>query len=208
MSELERSSYRPPVFHCKLSGHEWGLFCHGDGLTSFRAESIDYRVAIDCQTNRGTMNSTLGDHRVTVNTCVRYLANLCFVASLVTLIGCDNAGKGRVVLTGKLSYRGEPLDVGEIRFIPESGTKAPLTIVPFRGGSYDSAITNGVPVGKYRVEITAMRSSTAAKSKMVNGDELPVPAGEVLPAKYNTKSELTEDVTSGERSKVRDFVLD
>ncbi|MDA0658606.1 MAG: hypothetical protein O2931_02060 [Planctomycetota bacterium] len=142
------------------------------------------------------------------NSFVRCVINFCLLASLVSWVGCGDAGQGRVVLSGKLSYRGEPLDVGEIRFIPEPGTNAPLTLVPFRGGSYDTSFENGVPLGKYRVEITARRTNAAAAPKMVNGDEIPVPVEDVLPEKYNSKSELKLELTSGERSKVHDFVLD
>jgi len=127
-----------------------------------------------------------------------------FGMTVVLAFGCQRTGVERVVLSGRLSYDGHPLEVGKILFVPDEESTASMTIADFKDGQYDTTLSDGVAVGNYRVEITAHRAVD------VDGHR-PGPfsnaAPQVLPAKYNTESELKLSVVSGQSRKVHNFEL-
>jgi hypothetical protein len=93
---------------------------------------------------------------------------------------------------------GEPLKTGIVRFVPADGQTA----------TADAMITNGnysaaVPPGEKRVEITS--SKVVGKRRMMpESPEIDI-VEELLPAKYNAKSELSFSVLTG--SQTKDFAL-
>jgi hypothetical protein len=101
-------------------------------------------------------------------------------------VGC-NKSDGRVTVKGNVTFDGTPLDMGAVTFFPKgSGVSS--------GGSIEKGLyTSDLMPGSYIVQITANRET---------GKMLPVPPGEppikeyeqYIPAKYNTKSELTIEV--------------
>ena len=61
------------------------------------------------------------------------------------LAGCGGQeGSERVVVSGTVTYRGEPLDDGEIRFLPIKGTKAPMSGAKIIDGQYAVEARGGV----------------------------------------------------------------
>jgi len=87
---------------------------------------------------------------------------------------------------GVVLLDGDPLPDATIRFIPVEGGRAALGRTDAKG-EYKmlySARSSGALVGSVRVEITTA-DPDAPQSK------------EVLPARYNSKSELVREVTSG-----------
>ncbi len=105
---------------------------------------------------------------------------------LLTLAGCGGDGPRQYQVTGSVTFDGQPIEQGEIRFMPtEAG-----------GTPYAGAIANGkfeckVTEGQKRVEISATR-------------EAPTPAPDGLPnyvsyipEEYNTQSTLTAEVKPG-----------
>ena len=120
---------------------------------------------------------------------------------VVILIGCGD-GIERVPVSGKVTYLGQPVTDGQIRFIPAPGTEMPLTIEKIKDGRYETKVNGGVPVGTYQVAIRAYNP----------GDPEPTGPGQparrqLLPAKYNTRSELSITIESGEGTKSKDFEL-
>ena len=115
---------------------------------------------------------------------------LCTVT--VAVVGCGGDGIERVGVSGTVSYQGQPVQEGMISFEPQGqGTPAGAII---KGGKYDATGTGAVPVGRYRVRISATVEDTANWVK----DAMPVaPKKELLPAKYNRDTELTLEVASG-----------
>ena len=69
-----------------------------------------------------------------------------------------------------------------------------------KGGQYAIAAKDGLGTGPFRVEIRALRP-TGEKS----ADPELIPAKEAVPAKYNSKSELTLEIKPG--SNTADFEL-
>lgn len=120
------------------------------------------------------------------------------------MCGCGRSRVDRVVLSGDVRFKGAPVEVGKIQFLPEEGSKAPMTITDFKDGHYDTSITEGVAIGKYRVEITGHKAADYANYRP---GPFAKPPNQLLPEKYNVKSELTIDVQGGERQKKHDFDL-
>jgi hypothetical protein len=125
------------------------------------------------------------------------------VASMASAVGCRrNDGPERVALSGKITFQGQPVQEGQIRFVAIGGTEAPVTIGAVKDGVYSMAANNGVPVGTHRVEIVAFNP----------GDPAPIgpgapPRKQLLPAKYNRQSELTVSIDTGQKQSAKDFDL-
>jgi hypothetical protein len=116
-------------------------------------------------------------------------------------IGCSSSGAAAV--EGKVSYGGEPIDVGSIAFIPtgETGIKSGGLI---EKGTYKIDPKTGPAPGKHRVEIS-WKKSTGKKSKNEYGEEIER-RQEGLPEKYHAQSTLTADIKPGKN--VIDFPLE
>ena len=117
----------------------------------------------------------------------------CF--AMVLIAGCGRNGSDRVVVEGTVTYRGEPLPSGRIRFVPIKGTKAPLSGADVVGGKYVVDAKGGVPVGTHQVQITAQRVDPkyAGRGDSVPGDFQDVggpPVEQYIPKRYNVQSEL------------------
>ncbi|NLF73736.1 MAG: hypothetical protein GX575_32275 [Candidatus Anammoximicrobium sp.] len=106
---------------------------------------------------------------------------------LLILSGCGGGGPAEYSVTGTVTFDGQPVEKGEIRFLPaEPG-----------GAAYAGAIVNGtfeckVTEGAKRVEISATRE-----------DPTPAPDGlpnyvSYIPAVYNTESTLKAEVKSSD----------
>jgi len=112
-----------------------------------------------------------------------------FVA-LVFVAGCGGGELAQV--SGTVTLDGQPLEGAQVSFWPLDGEgekDRPSAGVTDSNGQYRLMYTaeeSGVLIGRHRVEI-----STAS-----GGEEGPKP--ERIPPQYNTRSELTAEVTSGE----------
>jgi hypothetical protein len=124
-------------------------------------------------------------------------------ALLSAMSGCRKGdGIERLPLSGSVSFRGESVVDGQIRFVPKPGTAAPLTITTIGEGRYDTASLGGVPVGQFRVEIRAFDPKTPAPQ--FPGDPQRT---QLLPAKFNAQSVLELTVESGQTNLQHDFQL-
>jgi hypothetical protein len=125
--------------------------------------------------------------------------------SIAVAGGCGNRSKlERVRVTGRASFAGKPIDIGQIRFIPIETTRAPITVENVRNGAFAAETSGGVPVGKYRVEIRMFDSE-----EYQNAPRTPGSPGikQLLPAKYNRDSELTLEIPSGSGAIEHDYLL-
>jgi hypothetical protein len=117
--------------------------------------------------------------------------------------GCGKSdGVPRVRVSGVVSFQGQPVADGQIRFVPKPGNAVPLTIVTISDGRYDTASIGGVPVGQHRVEIQSFDPKTPAPK--LPGDPQ---RKQLLPAKYNSASTLELEVKSGQASLKQDYNL-
>ena len=122
------------------------------------------------------------------------------------LTGCGDSRSG---VSGKVTLNGKPLTNATIQFFPE-GSQSPAGGAVVTDGRYELPPKPGLPPGKYRVSISSPSggvdegSFTAAPGAKGKG---PVGTGvkDLVPAKYNTDTELRAEVTSG--SNTFDFDL-
>ena len=130
--------------------------------------------------------------------------------ALATIAGCGAADDlEKAVVSGTITFRGQPIEKGEIRFLPSGDTRGPMSAAPILDGRYEVTGRGGVPLGTHRVEIRAFRPQEGAKPL---GDLPGVEPGELpkeqyLPAKYNEKTELVATIEPGSGKITRDFDL-
>jgi hypothetical protein len=124
------------------------------------------------------------------------------LATASTWAGCGGDGIERVELSGKVTYRGQPVEEGFISLEPiGQGIQSGAKIIQ---GAYEAVGRGSVPVGKYKVRISWLKDD---KSQQMSGFSFPVTVN-VLPFKYNKTSQLTLEVPSGEGSMIQDYILD
>jgi hypothetical protein len=94
---------------------------------------------------------------------------------------------------GRVTLNGRPVAVGSITFTPVN-RDAPTAAGLIEGGAY----TAKVPATRHRVVISSPQSIARGEggADPLTGEEVEV--REVIPARYNTKSDLTLEVVPGE----------
>ncbi len=123
---------------------------------------------------------------------------------LLLLTSCSGNKEGfeRVIVSGVVSYQGEPVPYGRIRFTPRDGTTGPVSVTTIKEGQYRIDHKGGVPVGTHTVQMWSFDPMEL---------EIPTPGGppvrQYLPQKYNLKSELVATVENGTGEDVQNFDL-
>jgi len=115
--------------------------------------------------------------------------------------GC--AKEKGVALEGKVTYGGEPIDVGTITFIPNSSNEIKRGSL-IENGNYKVDAKTGPGPGPHRVEIRWAKP-TGVKRKNEFGEEIQK-RQEGLPEKYHDQSTLTAEIKPGKN--VIDFRLE
>lgn len=130
---------------------------------------------------------------------------------LLTLVvaGCGRGEMDRVVVSGAMTYNGHPVELGQIRLVPDQNTIAPTSGAAIIDGHYEINTKGGVPVGSHRVEIFGYEKGASPTEQ---GSDLRSKAGmgvgrQYLPPRFNSKSELVLDVRSDDGAVTRDFAL-
>ena len=129
----------------------------------------------------------------------RAIGPLCLIVLWMGLgTGCGPGNPlNRLPISGEVKLDGVPLDQGTIQFTPE-GKEGVGTGDLITNGTYSLPAEKGLPVGKYRVRITAPEGGEAG----INPNEPPgpttgQPARDRIPPEYNTQSEIVVEVTAG-----------
>jgi hypothetical protein len=121
-----------------------------------------------------------------------------FVLGILALTGC-NSSSGNT-FSGEVRYKGQPVAEGMIYLDPTDPPNNRPTAGPIRDGKFHIPTSDGLRAGHYRVRITANDpGSKSTNVPQTDADGLPTgPAyKELIPAKYNTNSELTFEVKAG-----------
>lgn len=140
----------------------------------------------------------------------RWEALALFGLMLFSLIGCGrSSGLESRVVNGMLTCERQPIEDGEIRFVPTDDTEGPTSAASIHDGRYEVTARGGVPVGTHRVEIRAFRVAHGAKPLedrpgMHRGE---LPKEQYLPKQYNEQSELRVVVEPGRGATSKDFDL-
>ena len=136
------------------------------------------------------------------------LSTFLFGALLLTFVvplGCRRSGPDRFRVRGNVTFGGQPVELGTIKFSPIEGTKAPLTGGRIAEGHYDVPAAKGPLAGKYMVQIDVHEKTGRKISNM--GGELVDEFGNVAPEKYSgDASELRAEIRKG--STQHDFDLE
>jgi hypothetical protein len=112
-----------------------------------------------------------------------------FLALTAALLGCAPAAPKIAKVTGTVKFDGAPLAKGDIVFASATG-----------GAPAMAAVANGkfeleAAVGKYRVEVRAMRASkTAPKNTGGPGSENASRDENYIPDRYNDNTTLSAEV--------------
>ena len=131
------------------------------------------------------------------------------------ILGCGGAsGPELIEVSGTVTYQAKPIKDGVIKFIPVAGSQAPTRSVPIKDRAYTASGRAALGIGTYKTEITAYTGDSAnTKPHLVSDAESeknqPKPREQILPEKYNTKSELDElTVEAGSGAITKDFKLE
>ncbi len=109
---------------------------------------------------------------------------------LLCLAGCGQ-GEPFQPMSGAVTLDGAPLKKGVITFFPIGpGTTVGGEVIE---GQFALAKESGATPGKYRVEIVAFRPSGKSELDIDTNSQVDIEV-QILPPRYNTKSELTCDV--------------
>jgi hypothetical protein len=125
---------------------------------------------------------------------------VCGFVLLSCLTGCGQRD-ARIAISGTVSYDGQPVKKGIITFVPANG-KGPTAAATIVDGQYSVKLAAGSKVVKIEAfKVTGQRHyNKNPSSPMVDQQE------QILPPRYNTKSELAREISSTE--KTCDFALD
>jgi hypothetical protein len=126
--------------------------------------------------------------------------------TLLLPTGCGLQGGHRVAVSGAVTLDGQPVEGGAIVFLPEgNGTNdRPKTGVTIEAGKYTIPAEKGPALGKYRVEIR-WQKPTGKKIPSDDPPNLMDETRQVIPDKYNSRSDLTCEVQPGKNT--FDFAL-
>ena len=121
--------------------------------------------------------------------------------------GCGSKGTS-CAAKGSVSFAGQPVEDGALRFFPVEGTPGDGAGATISRGTYDIAMDKGLVAGKYRVSITATRSTgrDIRNPEPMPGEPAMVPEIiQYIPEQYNTRTTLQVELDAGENRK--DFEL-
>lgn len=127
---------------------------------------------------------------------MRVVMRCAAVALLLILAGC-NEGPARAIVAGKVTYKGAPLAKGQIRFLIDN---RPSSMGQIENGSYRIDYHGGVPVGSGKVEIEGFEDTAKVVFTGPTGEKVHE-AKQILPEKYNKKTELTVEIKNGDNEK-------
>ena len=106
---------------------------------------------------------------------------------VVSMLGCAT-GDNAADVSGDVTLDGQPLTDAVIHFMPVDGkSRTASTFV--RDGHFQLR----VPLGKQRVEISCVKSQPLRPGQAADS----ATGAEIVPTRYNTKSELTFEVERG-----------
>ena len=126
---------------------------------------------------------------------VAYKSQMCVLGATLALLlgGCGKQQSGitKVVVQGTVTFDGEPISNGEIRFYPAEGTQGPVSGGPIKDGKYVAKGKGGVPVGKHTVDIRAFRP----ESRSAQADPEGGPVVQWLPSRFNANTTLIATIS-------------
>jgi hypothetical protein len=141
----------------------------------------------------------------------RHVSCALLLTAAVLLNGCGgDRGPERAVVSGAVTYNGQTVPDGAIRFVPAAGSAMPTCGAAIVAGKYEVAAKGGVPVGTHTVQIEGYRRfANAAQSGTAESSP---PAKfelqeQYLPKKFNANSTLKITIAPGSGAITKNFDL-
>ena len=132
----------------------------------------------------------------------------CLALAALLLGGCgEQSDLDRTVISGEVTYQGQTVEDGLIRFVPVEGTPGPPAGSVIKNGRYEVKASGGVPVGTCRVEIRGLRAVGNANSGGPQVPGLGERRQQYIPQQYNRQSTLKVDIDPDETT-TQDFNLE
>ncbi len=123
------------------------------------------------------------------------------LATFLFVSGCGSSD-GLTAVSGTVTYDGQPVAKGTVNFTPADGN-GPTAAAVIVDGKYSTKIMPG----KKKVRIESFKVVGQRRLHPNDTTSPPIDIQEqTLPARYNTKSELTREIASGMRT--CDFALE
>ena len=94
--------------------------------------------------------------QVSIQKQTRTVAMLLIAPVLAAIVGCgEGAGAGKYQVSGRVTFKGQPLPEGEILFMPDTsaGNEGPASIVYVKDGKYSTQPGKGLVGGAYKFEV-------------------------------------------------------
>ncbi len=121
---------------------------------------------------------------------IRFVPLFVFLAGAI-VFGCGRSGLDTQPVSGKVTFDGQPIAEGRITF-RGTGSDPRAFSAEIKNGQYQMEAM----AGQMKVEVIASRPVPGKFDESNPGEKVPV--GEMyIPAKYNSQSELTAEVTTG-----------
>lgn len=139
-----------------------------------------------------------------------YLLGFSIISMLI--VGCSGSSGPRVVpASGKISFKGEPLESGTITFSPVDAKETVATSAQIVDGQYQTEKGQGVSAGTYKVVVNVQRIPADLNETDKKNTKLGTTAAKelMIPEKYsNYKTTTLElEVSSSDSSVTKDFDL-
>jgi hypothetical protein len=100
---------------------------------------------------------------------------LAVLSALVSAAGCGPAGPRRHEVSGQVTFQGQPVPVGVIRFLPDTkqGNAGPAGFAAIENGRYDTAATGrGTVGGPHEVVISGYDGKADPAVELMQGAPL------------------------------------
>ncbi|HWL10124.1 MAG TPA: hypothetical protein VNQ76_17090 [Planctomicrobium sp.] len=131
----------------------------------------------------------------------RSLFIICLPVLWITIIqGCGKSSHHHPASAeGLVTFRGEPIQKGVIRFQVEDGTPGAGGLGPIEDGQYQIPLTSGLKSGTYTVSIYGFRKT----GRVIKIDESTPPVEEekqFIPRQYNDEATVFHQVLPGDNT--------
>ena len=130
------------------------------------------------------------------------------LAVMTIIAGCG--GSSRVGVKGTVTIYGQPLEAGDISFVPAAASGGPTGGAAVAHGSYRIPAEQGLMPGEYKVQIHAFRGT--GKKTWDGMGEPSAPASQkhyveemeqYIPAQYNDATELKTTIAAGKANDLK-----
>ena len=122
--------------------------------------------------------------------------SLLAIVTLVIRCGCGNPS-GRMPVSGTITFKGKPLEHGQISFRPTGGSHLSSGSA-IEDGKFAIPGKKGLPVGKYIVQISSGDYELGAKQNI--GLRVPLPLPERIPVDWSGDSKHEIEIVDGENN--------